>query len=197
MLWDDIETISRWLCFTFSAEIHLKKLHSWLFYTSICSMKSTASRQTQINTKNSSMSFVWIDGVVCVWLLREHLLINDQKYVVSFRCLSLTHNFTTRWIRWSMLPNVVACLIHSSDFIHKFIKEGERERKMPCRVFVPVFYVFFHIHTTSVGALEEKKSHYVARLHDLKIYEWNSRCCYYFQLHSQLKLDEEKNKKKH
>lgn len=159
-------------------------------------MKSTASRQTQINTKNSSMSFVWIDGVVCVWLLREHLLINDQKYVVSFRCLSLTHNFTTRWIRWSMLPNVVACLIHSSDFIHKFIKEGEREK---CHVvcLCPFFTFFFSYSHNKRGRTWRKKSHYVARLHDLKIYEWNSRCCYYFQLHSQLKLDEEKNKKKH
>lgn len=57
-----------------------------------------------------------------------------------------------------------------THFIHKFIKEGEK--KMPCRVFVPVFYVYFFIFTQPAWAhLKRKKSYYVARLHDLKIYE--------------------------
>lgn len=136
-------------------------------------MKSTASRQqTQINSKKKIINELTA-LFVCdsKRLLREHLLINDQKYAVSFRSCSVSLTYSQLYYEMYQMEHCLMLLFASfTHFIHKFIKEGEKNA-MSC-VCARFLRLFFHIHTTSVGALEEKKkSYYVARLHDLKIYE--------------------------
>lgn len=91
-------------------------------------------------------------------LLREHLLINDQKYAVSFRSCSVSLTYSQLYYEMYQMEHCLMLLFASfTHFIHKFIKEGEKKCHVVC--LCPFFtFIFSYSHNQRGRTWREKKA---------------------------------------